>query len=252
MTSTMISAQPRQPGLDRPTTMRLAANEYDRCVALLRELEPPEWDLPTECAGWDVRAMAAHMLGMAEMAASFREMVRQQRAARRKGGEFIDALTEVQVETRRLLPPAQLIDRFATVAPRAVRGRRRAPGLMRRRQMPDDQPIGDGTCEPWTFGFLLDVILTRDPWMHRIDIARSTDRELHLTADHDAVLVADVVAEWASRHGQPYALRLTGPAGGEWATGSGGEQLTMDAVEFCRLLSGRDSGQGLLSTRVPF
>ena len=40
-----------------------------------------------------------------------------------------------------------------------------------------------------------------------------------LTADHDGVLVADVVTEWAARHGQPCRLRLTGAAGGEWSFG---------------------------------
>ena len=45
-----------------------------------------------------------------------------------------------------------------------------------------------------------------------------------LTADHDGVIVADVVAEWARRHGQPYQLKLTGPAGGSWTSGTGGEE----------------------------
>jgi len=35
-----------------------------------------------------------------------------------------------------------------------------------------------------------------------------------LTPDHDARIVADVVAEWAGRHGRPFTLHLTGPAGG--------------------------------------
>lgn len=39
--------------------------------------------------------------------------------------------------------------------------------------------------------------------MHRIDISRATGRPLTLTADHDGVLVADVVHEWAGRHGTP-------------------------------------------------
>jgi hypothetical protein len=73
-----------------------------------------------------------------------------------------------------------------------------------------------------------------------------------LTPEHDGVLVADVVAEWAQRHGRPYRLRLTGPAGGEWSSGSGGEEIELDAVEFCRVLSGRGSGAGLLGQPVPF
>ena len=52
--------------------------------------------------------------------------------------------------------------------------------------------------------------------MHRLDIARATGHAPVLTADHDGVIVADVVAEWARRHGRPYRLELTGPAGGVW------------------------------------
>jgi len=101
------------------------------------------------------------------------------------------------------------------------------------------------------------VILTRDPWMHRLDLARATGQDLVLTADHDGVLVADVVAEWARRHGQPYQLELTGPAGGSWTSGTGGEEIVMDAADFCRVLSGRpgsdaDPPRGLLATQVPF
>ena len=101
------------------------------------------------------------------------------------------------------------------------------------------------------------VILTRDPWMHRLDLARATGREPVLTADHDGVIVADIVAEWARRHGRPYRLELTGPAGGSWSSSTGGEEIVMDAADFCRVISGRpspDGGRpsGLLTTQVPF
>jgi hypothetical protein len=48
-------------------------------------------------------------------------------------------------------------------------------------------------------------------------------------------------------------LTLTGPAGGRYVAGGGsGEELVLDAVEFCRTLSGRASGTGLLAQPVPF
>ena len=113
------------------------------------------------------------------------------------------------------------------------------------------QVIGDHP-EKWRMSYLLDVILTRDPWMHRVDISRATGRDLVLTPEHDGRLVADVVAEWASRHGRPYRLRLTGPAGGTWSAGTDGPELELDAVEFCRIISGRGTGTGLLTQQVPF
>jgi uncharacterized cupin superfamily protein len=88
--------------------------------------------------------------------------------------------------------------------------------------------------------------------MHRIDLVRATGAEHVLTAEHDGVIVADVVAEWGRRHGRPYTLHLTGPAGGLWSNGSGGQELELDALEFCRILSGRGHGEGLLATEVPF
>ena len=69
-------------------------------------------------------------------------------------------------------------------------------------------------------------------------------------AGREGALVDDVVREWAERHGAPYHLQLTGPAGGTWAHGRG-EPIRMDALEFCRTLSGRGPADGLLATQVP-
>jgi uncharacterized protein (TIGR03083 family) len=250
MTMTAPS-QPCTSVLSREVAMRLAATEYQRFADLLRTLRPGDWTRPTDCPGWDVRAMAAHALGMVEMAASIRESNRQVRLARRRGGVFIDALTGLQVDERRRMTPEQITTRFAARAPKAASGRRRTPGFIRRRVMPERHQVG-GRDEAWTFGYLIDVILTRDPWMHRADITRATGAAHVLTADHDGVLVADVAAEWAARHGQPYTLHLTGPAGGSWASGEGGPLIETDAVEFCRLLSGRGHADGLLAVHVPF
>ena len=90
--------------------------------------------------------------------------------------------------------------------------------------------------------------------------SRATGKELVLTADHDGVIVADVVEEWGRLHGQPFTLVLTGPAGGTWNEGGRGDDahssappdIELDAVEFCRILSGRGTGSGLLSQGVPF
>ena len=112
-------------------------------------------------------------------------------------------------------------------------------------------------AETWSLGYLIDVILTRDTWMHRLDLARATGQAPTLTADHDGVIVADVVLEWARRHGRPYRVELTGPAGGCWSSGIGGDEIVMDAADFCRVVAGRpgpagDGPVGLLVTQVPF
>ncbi len=249
-TSAPERTRPRPPALDRETAYRLAATEYDRFLAMLRELGPADWLRPTECPGWDVRTMAAHVLGMAEMASSVRETARQNRLAGKAGGG-IDALTGLQVRERAHLDGAAIVAGLESVTPRALRGRQRLSRVAGRVKLPEEQVVGEER-EWWRIGFLLDIVLTRDVWMHRLDIARATGREPQLTPAHDGALVADVVSEWAQRHGRPYRLRLTGPAGGEWASGDGGEEIELDAAEFCRLLSGRGRGEGLLSQQVPF
>src|SRR3954471_12135793 len=248
--STIARPSSRAALLDRATAMRLAATEYGRFADLLRTLRPDDWARTTDCPDWDVRAMAGHVLGMAKMVATLPSFVAQNAAATRAGGG-IDALTSLQVRKTAQLSAGELVDRFADVGPRAVRGRRRLSRVIGRLPVPEAQVVG-GEKERWAFGFLFDTILTRDTRMHRTDISRAVGRELELTPEHDGVLVADVVAEWAERHGRPYRLRLTGPAGGEWAAGEDGEELELDAVDFCRLLSGRGAGTGLLAEQVPF
>lgn len=91
--------------------------------------------------------------------------------------------------------------------------------------------------------------------MHRVDAAHALGRPLELSAEHDGRIVADVVAEWARRHAQPFVLELTGPAGGAYARDperSVAERLSLDAVAFCRTLAGRVPATGLLTTVVPF
>ena len=241
----------RRSQLDRSTAMRLAGTEYARFADSLEQLAPGDWKLPTDCPGWDVQTLAGHVLGMAEMAASVRDGARQLRAATKAGGVFLDSLTALQVREHAGLTPAELQGELRKIGPRATRGRRLAPGFIRHRRMPFLQEVG-GKPEWWSIGYLTDTILTRDPWMHRIDLARATGHSLKLTAEHDGVLVADIVTEWAARHGQPYTLHLTGPAGGTWSSPSGGPELELDAVDFCRTLSGREQGTGLLAEATPF
>lgn len=241
---------PRLPTLERDVAERLAATEYDRVADTLDQLTPEQWRAQTDCTEWDVRAMAGHMLGMVQMIASWPEMMRQQvvsaRRAKRDGLVAIDALTAMQVEENAQLSTSDLIGQIRRLAPKAVKNRRRAPGVVRKQVMEE----GD---EWWSMGYLFDVILTRDPFLHRVDIAHATGLPMTATADHEGVLIDDVVAEWAGRHGSDYDLELTGPAGGRWQRGDGtGEHLVMDAFEFCRALSGRAPADGLLRTQVPF
>jgi uncharacterized protein (TIGR03083 family) len=245
----------RTATLDHRVAMRLAATEYQRMADVLADLRPEDWGRPTVCPAWDVRQLGCHMVGMARLASSPLEMKRQMRKATADaaatGTDELTALTALQVSERADWTADDVVVGARKVAPRAARGRRMTPSFVRKRRVPTPQDVG-GRLESWSVGFMMDVILTRDPWMHRMDLAEATGRGAVLTADHDGVIVADVVAEWAGRHDGSYELELTGPAGGSWRRGHGGEHIEMDAIDFCRILSGRGQAQGLLTVAVPF
>jgi uncharacterized protein (TIGR03083 family) len=263
MTTTPVRGgnAPRVAPIDHDLAMRFAATEYERGGELLTQLDAGQWSAPTVNTGWDVRATAGHMVGMMEMVSSVFRLIRQQvtaqRAARRAGAPVsIDELTALQVRLNAGLTVAELIGRYGALAPRAVRGRRRVPAAIRGRTLPERQLV-NGQLERWTLGYLLDVILTRDPFMHRLDIHAATGLPPRITAEHEGRIVDGVVREWADRHGRPYTLELTGPAGGRWSSGDG-EPIRLDALDFCRIVSGRPAAAtkaepaGLLTTAVPF
>src|SRR4051794_13869335 len=195
MTTAGAATGPPPAALDRGIAVRLAADENHRFLPQLRRLAAAQWSRPTDCPSWDVKSLVGHVVGMAEMAASLPEQMKQMRAAGKADGVFIDALTALQVAKHAEDTPEQVVARYAVIGPKAAKGRKRTPGLVRSRAMPQPQAVG-GVDETWTIGFLVDVILTRDTWMHRIDVARAVGQEPELTADHDGLIVADVVAEW--------------------------------------------------------
>lgn len=237
--------------LGHDEAMGLAETEFARMVEHLRSLPAEDWRKPTVCALWDVRSMASHVLGMAEAQASIRQFAHDFRAAtKRSDGKMIDAMTATQVAERAAMTPEAIISRLAAIAPKAVKARRRMPALVRHAiRMRQDPPFD---AEKWQFGYLVDTIFTRDTWMHRLDISRATDTPMVLTAAHDGRIVADVVGDWARRHGQAFSLSLTGPAGGQWQIGDAGEHLELDALDFCWTVGSRRPGTGLLTTEVPF
>ena len=224
---------------------QVALSVYGQLIDLLETLEAEDWRAPTECPDWDVAAMVGHLVGAAKAGARVRENLRQQWWAKRHADEFggntLDAANELQVRDHVELTPQERIAALREVTPAAVAGRMRLPRGLRRVTVPLD-PGGStapGMPARLSLGHLVDVIYTRDVWLHAIDIARATSRPLPADTDVADRIVEDVVAEWAGRHDQPFALVLTGPRAVRFHQGEGGGHLHLDAVEFCRVLSGR-------------
>ena len=245
----------RRSMLDRAVAMDLAAAEYERFALITADLSADDWVKPTDCPAWDVRQLASHVLGMAELAADGTEGDRQRRLAFADGPTdgwvFTDALSALQVREHENWLPAEIVAGLRAVGPRAALGRQLTPAEALPAPMPLPFEVNERP-EWWAVGYLLDTILTRDVWMHRVDLCHATGHPMTVTAAHDGVIVADVVAEWAGRHDEPYRLTLTGPAGGNYWAGHDGQSHELDAVEFCRIVSGRGTAPGLLATRIPF
>ena len=254
MTNDTTSTTELRPIEDFGEWMVLAEDSYRRLVNSFAALESGDWDRPTPCEGWTVTDLARHLVGALRSAASLRETASLQLATAKRAkatGELeVDAMTAIQVERASDLDGPQIVTELQRLVDRAVRGRRRLPGFVRRRA---SIPVEMGSiAERWTLEYFLGCILTRDAWLHRIDLADAVGGTPHLD-DRDRAIVGDVAVEWARRHGEPVELRLTGPAGGRLSVGTGSPEITIDAVEFCRVVSGRSSHpHPLLAQQVPF
>lgn len=229
----------------------LAEEEFRRFADYCAGFAADDWALPTQCTGWTARDMALHVLGSADAQASVKEFLHQfvrglPLNRQIESHHWVDGMNELQIRERRHLSNAELVARLTTVGPRAVAGRWGTPAPIRHVPIPFGPPVG------WIgLWYLLDVGFTRDVWAHRIDLEAATGHPLELTADHDGRLVADLLAEWAAVHGEPFELVLTGPAGGTYTQGAGGERVELDAMDFVRTLCGRRPGAGVLAHPFP-
>jgi uncharacterized protein (TIGR03083 family) len=239
------------PRIRRREARLLAEEEFRRFADLMASLSDDELTRPTDCPAWDVRKMALHVLGSGDAQASFPQFLHQLRRGVPLNKEidshhWVDGMNELQIRERANLSNQELVAQLATIGPKAVKGRWRTPPPMRYMPIPFGPPIGWAPLK-----YLLDVGFTRDVWAHRIDICAATGHDMHATPEHDGRLVADIVAEWAALHGEPFELVLEGPAGGKFSQGVDGERVEIDAFELIRVLSGRLPGTGVLSNPLP-
>lgn len=238
------------PKLTRHRAMTLARTDVEKLIGELRALSPADWSKPTACDRWTVEDVVAHLTGMCNDLQSLRAMFASQKAgkavAKELGLKAFDGWTEHQVRTNRGADPATTLAAYIEAAPRLLRRRETASAIVRQLRFPQP-PFG-----LWSYAYLMDDILTRDTWMHRADIAQATGRPMDLTPDHDGAFVAHIVADLAKRWKQPFALELSGPAGGTFVHGTGGRRFSMDAVDLMRSLSGRGDPSHPLVNTVPF
>jgi uncharacterized protein (TIGR03083 family) len=232
--------------------MALAETEYRRYTDMLDQLRPEDWAIQTVNSDWNVKQLTQHVLGFAESNASFLVFVKAMRAGKKRTAlknydHFIHGMNEVQVEEREHISTDQMVAQWKATWPKALKGRRRFPPFARPIPMDFGPVIGKKPMGP----YLMDVVFTRDTWMHRIDTCRAVGLEPVLTPEHDGRLIEDMVAEWTKLYDLSIKLDLEGPAGGTYVRGTGDEELTIDAVEWIWILSGRGTGAGLLKKELP-
>ena len=219
----------------------LALEEWKRLLAFLETLNDDDWQKPTMCTEWTVRDMVAHQAGAYATYSSFGEFRRQYLNPPQKGRLPEDVINAIQIADRKHKTNAELIAEIREQGPHTIKNRHRIPFFMRAIWLP--RPGGSKLY----LSYMLDVIYSRDTWMHRVDLARATNREMMLTREHDARMVAlvmrDVNAQLAPKiGGDALDVELTGTAGDSWRIGQGTNAratLRMDAVEFNIYASGR-------------
>lgn len=244
MITPTVSARdiPRTPAA-RARTVNEA--EVRASLGVLGSLPADAWSRPTACTGWSVRDVAAHEVGQFEELLKPWLMVTRVRRARAAHPELgaLDGHNASQIEDREDEPPDRLVDDLAAYGPKGVHALARMPAPLRRRVrtsmiFPEGRYLPEDSME-----YLNTVLVARDPWMHRIDIADATGAEL-VFDHHDQEILDQVLLDLAlGWKGPPCLLELSGPLGGRYRIGDGGGPpaavLRADAVAFARHLSGR-------------
>jgi uncharacterized protein (TIGR03083 family) len=227
----------------------VATAELEAELALLRTLDGQDWSRPTDCLGWNVHDLTAHLVGEYEDITRPWVLLRRLRQGHRRypHRSRLDAHNQQQIDELGHQSGDELIAALAQLAPKAIPARRRLPGPLRRLPVARLFPEEARRMPEAGLGYLLDVIMVRDAWMHRVDLARATGRPLAL-GEHDREVVRQVVRDvgrcW---DGPSVLLELTGPAGGRWRLGNGRPAATVraDAVGYLRTVSGRDDHPAL-------
>jgi len=263
MTQQPLDTDSRRRIAPGPEADLLAAAAYAALITDIADLSDDDWRRATDCDGWTVRDVVAHLVGAAQGHESLPTFIRQYMWGRRHrqafGGSSLDAMNQHQVDLQAQRSTDSLVHQLVELAPRAVAGRSRRARLL------GWAPIGVEEAGSWyegmptktTMGELCSVVLTRDVWAHRLDLARAVGKRPTIDADVDGRIVADIVTDWAARHDRPFNLTLTGEAGGTFRVGEADEPLTLDALDFARLMAGRRADgpvpdSPLWSTKVLF
>lgn len=235
------------PELHREEVIPMAREELNRFLALLEALSPDDWQKPTECTLWSVKDIVAHQGSHVYSLTRVGELLDQFNPLQaldylKKGMSPLDAANQRQVDKRTNWTSAQLIAEIRDNSEKSLVERQRFPRLLRALATP---PV-PGTDKWIGIGYLLDNIYTRDMWMHRLDIAHATGREMLQNTGHDGRITALAMLDLAKtlapklKH-RAIIYHLSGKAGGEWqiANAAAEARISLDTLVFHRIAACR-------------
>jgi uncharacterized protein (TIGR03083 family) len=208
----------------------LLAGQQAAFIDLLRGLEAEEWARPTICTGWNVKDIAAHVLGDHIGRLS---MHRDGHFGMRpRDGEafssYLDRVNEEWVDAARRISPPMLIELLATIGDQIVEFWQTV-----------DLDAVDGLVRwagPERLPFWLDVAREyTEYWSHQQQICDATGRT-GLTDPHYAGPVLDTflralphtLRDVTAPEGTALQVRVTGRGGGDWTCTRGPDRWRLD------------------------
>ncbi len=197
--------------LERTDVARGAIDEYESFAALIDSLDPTAWDAPTRCAGFLVRDVAGHVVGLAE------DVVRgvpgsrnaEEEAASVRGDSAPQVAARLRAALASIQPLLEALDDDAWNGPSGV----------------PDLTFGRGVLTLWY-----------DAFVHADDIRAALGRP----SERGAGLAASVeylAGELTDRGWGPATLRVDGVP--SYDVGAGGREVTGDPMQFVLVATGR-------------
>jgi uncharacterized protein (TIGR03083 family) len=174
----------------------------DDVVGLLRSLAPEDWSRPTDCPGWDVHAVAAHLAHLESDLAGIPQASVEVPALDHVTS-LTGAFTEAGVIARRSWTPADIVDELEFAADARL--------LELRAHPPTDAAVPAGRT-PGDVGWTWETLLSNRPldvWMHEQDVRRAVRRPGGLTG----APAAHTVGVFARSLAYVVGKRVAPPAG---------------------------------------
>lgn len=245
---------------DRPVIAHLVS-VWSSIGDLLSDLDPAEWDQPTDCPGWTVRDQVSHLIGTESTLLGVAAPAPVDPATAPHARNPMGLANEAWVAERRGRPGSEVLAEF---------GRVTAARLAALRTMTDEEMAAetDGPVGRMPYETFMQIRVM-DCWVHEQDIRRAVGRPGHFAGPAAEAALSRFTSSFGyvvgKRSGAPegstVVVRLEGPLAQDLAvqlvdgkarpvTGPPGDfqvMLTMTAETYACLSSGRWSPADVLA-----